>query len=765
MNTPRPSSLSLGNWLALVLITISLHGISQRNFLLFHGLIELFSVVVAFAIFILAWNSRHILRANYLLFLGIAYLYVGGLDLVHTISYKGMGVVDHANANLASQLWIGARFGESLALLLGLFFVRHRLQPVACITLMGLACGLLLWSIGSGNFPPCFIEGEGVTPFNDSCEYGINAILLAALLGLRHYRQRFDEKVFSLLATAILFSLGSELAFTSYVHAFGLANLVGHSFKFISFYLIYKALIETGLKRPYSLLADKLQRNEFLLRQSEKEFRAMFELSAVGMAQLHPQTHALFRVNDKFCGITGYSAAELSRMTVDDLIHPAERERGTGLLAGATLNGQEDMSRDTRLVRKDGAIIWVRATCSLLRDEARPPQSAMAVITDITASRQAEQALRESEQRLKLIAASIKDVIWMRTPDHQETLFISNSYEEVWGRSCASLYERPWSFAEAIHPADRDRVLAASTHHSGDAWRYDYRIRRPDGTERWIGDSGSSIRDQEGRVSMVVGVARDITARKLVEEERRRHHAELEEKVAERTQALAERVEQVREMAMQLSAAENQERQRVAEILHGDLQQLLAAGTMQAERLLTKSDTLAQQTRHLEFVLDVLKKAHATVRSLSHDLSPPVLAHGGMQHILQWLADRTRERHGLEVHFTPAATFEVQSESLRGIIYRFVQELLYNVVKHAGVNQAWLTMEVRGGRECVAVQDHGCGFDACLPRGQGGAAATAPGIGLLSISERLRMLGGDMEIDSRPGQGSCLTLFLPPATS
>ncbi len=763
MRDSKLLSLSLGNWLALFLVTIGLYWVSRQNFLLFHGLVELFSIVVAFGIFILAWNSRRILRQDYLLFLGIAYLYVGGLDLIHTISYKGMGIVDHGSANLATQLWIGARFTEGLALVLALLFFERPLKPVAAITLLGMGCGLLLWTIGIGLFPVCFIEGQGLTRFKINSEYCIIAILLAAFLGLRHYRQQLEEKVYRLLSSSILFGIGSELAFTRYAGVYGLSNLAGHLCKFLSFYLVYKALIETGLKKPYALLSHEMKQKESLLIQSEKEFRAMFEMSAVGLAQVDPRSQALLRVNDKFCRITGYDPAELGWMTVADLTHPEDRQSDQGLSKDAVPGGREEMTRDLRYIRKDGVVIWVRMTTSVLREENSEVLSAMAIITDITESRAAEEALRESEQKLKLIADSVKDVIWMSTPGNKEVTFINKAYEEVWGRSCASLYERPWSFAEAIHPEDRGRVLAdAVQRHAGGEWKHDYRIVCPDGSERWINDNGTPILDKDGKVCMMVGVARDITERKGAEEERRRHNEELEEKVARRTRELEEKVVQVRTMAMQLAEMENQERRQVAEVLHGDLQQLLAAGTMQAERLLTRKETLSQQTRQLEFVTDVLKKAHGIARSLSHDLSPPILEHGGINDILQWLADRHRELYGLEVLFTPAADFEITSESLKTIIYRFVQELLTNVVKHAGVGKAWLTLAVDGGRPCVTVLDHGCGFDPRILKGGDAGGGSGPGLGLLAISERLRMLGGAMEIDSTPGQGSRCTLMLPP---
>ena len=256
-------------------------------------------------------------------------------------------------------------------------------------------------------------------------------------------------------------------------------------------------------------------------------------------------------------------------------------------------------------------------------------------------------------------------------------------------------------------------------------------------------------------------VARDVAERKRIEAERCLINAQLEEKVAQRTRDLAETVEQLRSLAMELSELENQERRQLAETLHGDLQQLLAAGFMQAERLLSRNEPLAQQTRGLEFVVDVLQKAQQTARSLSHDLSPPILHHGSMNDILQWLADRERELYSLEVIFTPAADLTIKSNPLRTIVYRVAQELLYNVVKHARADTAWLALEVKGGGLWLTVLDHGCGFDPALVQRRSDAPGTTIGFGLLTITERIKALGGDVEIDSRPGFGSRYTIFLP----
>jgi len=257
---------------AWVFILLGLYLTSLYRFLLFHTLGELFSISVAFGIFMLAWNSRRFIANNYLLFIGIAYLFIGGLDLIHTLAYKGMNIFEGYGSNLPTQLWIAARYIESISLFIApLFFTKNlKVQTVFLIYGLFTACllgAIFYWDI----FPDCFIEGTGLTPFKKTSEYVISLILIAAIVFLVRKRNEFDVNVFRLIVASIVITIGAELAFTFYISVYGFSNLVGHFLKIISFYLIYKAIIETGLVKPYSLLFRNLKRREAELEVSLKE--------------------------------------------------------------------------------------------------------------------------------------------------------------------------------------------------------------------------------------------------------------------------------------------------------------------------------------------------------------------------------------------------------------------------------------------------------------------------------------------------------------
>jgi len=114
--------------LLTIFFLLALYLTSLHNYLLFHSLVEIFSIVVPFGIFIIAWNSRVLLDNHYLLFIGVAYLFVWSIDLIHTLAYKGMGVFKGQETNLTNQLWIGARYLYSLSLLIAPFFIRRRMK-------------------------------------------------------------------------------------------------------------------------------------------------------------------------------------------------------------------------------------------------------------------------------------------------------------------------------------------------------------------------------------------------------------------------------------------------------------------------------------------------------------------------------------------------------------------------------------------------------------------------------------------------------------
>ena len=149
------------------------------------------------------------------------------------------------------------------------------------------------------------------------------------------------------------------------------------------------------------------------------------------------------------------------------------------------------------------------------------PCGVFVTLHDITRSKRAEKALRESEERFREITDRIDSVFWITDPEASRVVYVSPAYERVWGRTCASLYEQPHSFLECIHPGDRERV---SAHVTGEearnqgSFEIEYRILWPDGTVRWIRDRGFSIPDSEGRIMRLVGVADDITGRRRAEE-------------------------------------------------------------------------------------------------------------------------------------------------------------------------------------------------------------------------------------------------------
>jgi signal transduction histidine kinase len=257
---------------ALMGLLIFLYIISENNYLLFHSIAEIFAIAISLSIFFFSWNAREFLDNDYLLLLGIAYLFIAMIDCLHLLSYSGMGVFRGATTNLPTQLWIAGRSTGALALLVAPIFIKRRVNAYLAIIGFGFISALLLASIFYWkNFPICYLEGVGLTPFKKYSEFLISLAMLVSIGLLWRNREAFDKDVVWLIIIGILFKIISELEFTAYYSPEAIQNLLGHFFRIVSFYSIYRAIIETGLKKPYSILLRKLKQDEIALEERNAE--------------------------------------------------------------------------------------------------------------------------------------------------------------------------------------------------------------------------------------------------------------------------------------------------------------------------------------------------------------------------------------------------------------------------------------------------------------------------------------------------------------
>ncbi len=264
--------------IAGIFVLFILYVISLDNYLLFHSFAEAFSLIVTSAIFMFSWNARRYLDNNYLLFIGVAFLFVALIDLLHMLAYQGMGVFVGFGANLPTQLWVAGRLLQSLSLFIAPFFLGKKFKPQYVFLTYAIVTVLLLGSIFYwGVFPISYVEGIGLTFFKRFSEYVIALIYLGATIMLYQKRDEFAPNVFRLLMGSMITAIGAELFFSAYVSVYSHANLIGHFFRIVSFYLIYKAVIQTGLIKPYDILLRKFKQNQDVLWQHTIELRSRNE--------------------------------------------------------------------------------------------------------------------------------------------------------------------------------------------------------------------------------------------------------------------------------------------------------------------------------------------------------------------------------------------------------------------------------------------------------------------------------------------------------
>jgi signal transduction histidine kinase/ActR/RegA family two-component response regulator len=240
---------------------LGLYFTSFYSYLLFHSLAEIFSIIIACTVFILTWNAWAYIDNNYLKIVGLSYLFIGLLDLLHTFAYTGMGIFPLYDY-YSPQIWIATRLFEALVFLIAFYALRKK--PVVhpwslIITFTVISGGIILSIFYWHNFPTCFVEGQGLTPFKIYTEYVICALLTIAAILLHRNRHHFARRVYLFLMGSIFFGIMTELAFTQYIAMYSYTNMLGHYFKIISFFLIYKALVETGIKTPHATIFRELQ--------------------------------------------------------------------------------------------------------------------------------------------------------------------------------------------------------------------------------------------------------------------------------------------------------------------------------------------------------------------------------------------------------------------------------------------------------------------------------------------------------------------------
>jgi|GEM_PF-1204073 len=565
-----------------------LYFISRHNYNLLHALVDGLSIVIAVCVFMIVWNTRRFLDNDYLLYVGVSFLFFALLDSIHVLGNKDMGVFP-AYGNLGPALYIASRYVISISLLVAPLFIKRKLNTSLMFTVYSLFTALVLLSIFYWkNFPACIVEGVGLTPFKVISDYVICVFLLGAIGLLIVYRGSFDSRVFRIVVSSIILSVATGVAFTLYADPFGITNAVGHFFQIGSFYLVYLAIIETGLTKPQNLLYRKLKRSEEELAENVKQLdhanaglkqevterkkaEARLELlTAVAERLLRPEAPQLiveeicgmvmthldcqFFFNylvetdgeglhlNAYAGIPEEAAAAIRKLGFGVAVCGCVAQEGRRIIAQFI---QQTDDPKTQLVKSygvqaycchplmaQGRLIGTLSFGTRTRPVFTPDEVGLmkSVADQVAVAMQrllAEQAVRESEEKLRSAFANAAIGFAIAAPEGL-VVDANPAFCAITGYGLEEL--RTMEIPQLVHPedgAENMRLIGRMIAGKIPDFVVENRFVRKDGEPVWVRKSVSLVRKAGGAPRWTLALVEDITERKRAEEALEKAHAEL----------------------------------------------------------------------------------------------------------------------------------------------------------------------------------------------------------------------------------------------
>jgi PAS domain S-box-containing protein len=486
------------------------------------------------------------------------------------------------------------------------------------------------------------------------------------------------------------------------------------------------------------------KRAEAALRESEEKFSKAFRSSPDAVALSELDTGRFIDVNEGFERLFGFSREEvIGRTSLELGIYQNPTDRGQ-LVEELRAQGVV-RSAELRCLNRHRQPLICLSGGELIELGGRP--CIVSVIHDITDRVRAEDALRENERVLSTLMSNLPGMVYRCKNDAHWTMqFISEGCRELTGYAPDELLgNRKTSYGQIILSEDQRAVFdtVQTAVQMRRPFELSYRIRTADGAEKWVWERGRGIFSANEELLALEGFVTDVTAK---------HQAEIE-----RADALLRERRAREEYTGLLIASQEAERRRIAGELHDSLGQNLLLIKNRAQLALTDSIVPTNSRAQLEAIQELASQAISEVRQISQNLHPYQLDQLGLTRAMAAMIDNAAESGSIAFERKLEPVDEVFHGEAATNLYRVVQETVNNILKHSHARSARILLERDVHDVRLWIEDDGQGFGAALPAREG----TTRGFGLKNIAERVRILGGSLRVDSRPGAGTRVEAIIP----
>ena len=431
--------------------------------------------------------------------------------------------------------------------------------------------------------------------------------------------------------------------------------------------------------------------------------------------------------------IFGYTPEEAIGQHIT-LIIPQERHAEESDILGRVRQGERVDHFQTIRRRKDGSLLDVSLTISPVRDSSGRVIGASKVARDITEQKQSERALRESEQRFRVITDASPIMVWMSGTD-KLCYYFNKGWLDFVGRTLEQESGNGWT--ENVHPEDFDHCLQmyVSNFDARRPFEMEYRMRHHTGQYRWILDRGVPRHAPDGTFEGYIGGCLDIHDQK-----------EAAEKV------------RIADDMTRLMKAQDEERRRIARELHDSAGQTLAVLGMSLAQLVHRAEGIAPElAREGKEIEAMVQQLHREIRTTSYLLHPPLLDESGLASALSWYVEGLAERSDVAITLNVADNVGRLPSDMELAIFRVVQECLTNIHRHSGSKTALIRVGREGESLRTEVRDKGKGIS---PERLLEIQSRGSGVGIRGIRERIRLFHGEMKIESK-GSGTAVIVSIP----